>query len=100
MIPLSLYLTLSAVLFVIGLVGILIRRNVIIVLMCTELMLNAITVSLAAFSQSGSNITGQIFAIFVISIAAAEAAVGLAIVLVVFRQRGTVKLDDINLLKW
>ncbi len=100
MVPLSVYLSLSALLFIIGLVGILVRRNVIIVLMCIELMLNAINISLAAFSRVGGNIQGQIIAIFVISIAAAEAAVGLAIILVVYRQRGTVKVDELNLMKW
>ncbi len=100
MVPLSLYLTLSAILFTIGLVGLLVRRNVIIILMCTELMLNAVTISLAAFSKFGGNIEGQIFAIFLISIAAAEAAVGLAMVLVIFRHRGSVKIDDFSFMKW
>ena len=100
MVPLAVYLSFSALLFIIGLVGILIRRNLIVLLMCIELMLNAINITLAAFSRAGGNIHGQIFAVFVITIAAAEAAVGLAVILVVFRQRKTVKVDEFNLMKW
>lgn len=105
MVPLNHYLALSAMLFCIGLYGVLTRRNAISVLMCIELMLNAANINLVAFSrflepaQRGGQL-GQIFVIFTITIAAAEAAVGLAIILAVYRLRQTVKLDDMNIMKW
>ncbi|MBI5787466.1 MAG: NADH-quinone oxidoreductase subunit NuoK [Candidatus Schekmanbacteria bacterium] len=100
MIPLPLYLILSAALFIIGLVGVLTRRNIVIILMCIEMMLNAVLINLTAFSVNGGNLSGQIFAIFVISISAAEAAVGLSILLVYYRQHRSVKVDEMNLMKW
>lgn len=100
MVTLPFYLILSAILFTIGLIGILIRKNVLIVLMCIELMLSAVNINLAAFSNTGNNILGQVFAIFIISISAAEAAVGLAIILVFYRQRRTIGVDELNTMKW
>ena len=88
----------SAVLFVIGVVGVLTRRNAIIVFMCVELMLNAVNLSFVALSRL-HGVTGQVFVLFVMTVAAAEAAVGLAIVIGVFRHYKSVDLDNINLLK-
>lgn len=105
MVPLTHYIALSAVLFCIGLYGVLVRRNAISVLMCLELMLNAANINLVAFSRyvpvsAHGGQLGQIFVIFTITVAAAEAAVGLAIVLAVYRLRRTVKLDDMNIMRW
>lgn len=96
------YLILSAVLFCIGLYGALSRRNAIIIMMCIEIMLNSVNISLVAFSHFVAPLllTGQIFAIFVIVVAAAEAAVGLAIVISIYRNRETVDVSRIDLLKW
>jgi NAD(P)H-quinone oxidoreductase subunit 4L len=96
------YLVLSAVLFCIGLFGALTRRNAVIILMCIELMLNAVNISLIAFSSYvvPQLLTGQVFAIFVMVVAAAEVAVGLAIVLAIFRHFSNIDTNDINLLKW
>ena len=101
-IPLSYFLTLSGVLFALGVLGVLIRRNAIVIFMSIELMLNAVNINLMAFSDylDPSNIKGQVFAVFVITIAAAEAAVGLAIVLSIYRNRDTVDMEQFNLLKW
>ena len=100
MIPLSAYVALSVVLFMTGLLGVLIRRNFIIVLMSVEIMLNAANVNLVAFSHYLESMTGQLAALFVIAIAAGEAAVGLAIIIVVFRGTISTNVDQINLLKW
>ncbi|OGN95646.1 MAG: NADH-quinone oxidoreductase subunit K [Chloroflexi bacterium RBG_13_51_18] len=96
------YLVLSAVLFCIGLFGALTRRNAVIILMCIELMLNGVNISLIAFSSYvvPQLLTGQVFAIFVMVVAAAEIAVGLAIVLAIFRHFSNIDTNDINLLKW
>ena len=91
-------LLLSAVLFSIGVVGVLTRRNAIIIFMCVELMLNAVNLTFVAFSQL-YGVNGQVFVVFVMTVAAAEAAVGLAIVIALFRHRQTVDLQNINLLK-
>lgn len=99
-IPLEYYLILSAAIFAIGSVGVLTRRNAIIIFMCIELMLNAVNLSLVAFSAFMGDASGQIFVFFVMAVAAAEAAVGLAIVLALFRNKKTVYVDEINLLKW
>jgi NADH-quinone oxidoreductase subunit K len=99
MIPTTYFLSLSAILFGLGLIGVIVRRNVLIVLMSVELMLNAVNVSLIAFSRAHGGAHGQGLAFFVIAIAAAEAAVGLAIVVAVFRTRRTVNTDEINLMK-
>ncbi|MBK7256603.1 MAG: NADH-quinone oxidoreductase subunit NuoK [Ignavibacteriae bacterium] len=99
-VPLPYYLALSAVLFTIGVVGVLIRRNVIVVFMAIELMLNSVNLTLVAFSSFLGDVTGQALVFFVMAVAAAEAAVGLAIVIAVYRNKQTVHLDDINILKW
>ena len=91
-------LALSAVLFTIGVVGVLTRRNAIIVFMCVELMLNAVNLTFVAFSRA-YGATGQVFVVFVMTVAAAEAAVGLAIIIAIFRHRQSVDLQNINLLK-
>ena len=95
----SWYMALSAILFVIGVLGVLFRRNVIVVLMSVELMLNAVNVTLVALSQSMADASGQILVFFVMSVAAAEAAVGLAIVIAIFRNKMSVDVNDFNLFK-
>jgi NADH:ubiquinone oxidoreductase subunit K len=96
------YLVLSAVLFVIGLFGALTRRNAVVILMCIELMLNAVNISLVALSSYvvPQLLTGQVFAIFVMVVAAAEVAVGLAIILAIFRGLTDIDTNNINLMKW
>jgi NADH-quinone oxidoreductase subunit K len=94
------YMVLSAALFTLGLVGVMVRRNVIIVLMSIELMLNAVNINLIAFSQQLQNAVGQVFAVFIIVVAAAEAAVGLGIILAFYRNKETVNIDEMNLLRW
>jgi NADH-quinone oxidoreductase subunit K len=94
------YLALSAILFVIGVLGVLLRRNVIIVLMSVELMLNAVNITLVAFSQSMGDVSGLVLVFFVMSFAAAEAAVGLAIVIAIFRNKLTVDISQINLFRY
>ncbi len=93
------YLSLSAVLFTIGVLGVLLRRNAIVIFLSIELMLNAVNLSLVAFSQSFGDVNGQILVFFVMSVAAAEAAVGLAIVIALFRNKVTVNVDEINLFR-
>jgi NADH-quinone oxidoreductase subunit K len=100
MVPLSSYLILSAVLFTIGVVGFLLRRNTIVIFMSIELMLNAANLALVAFSRFLHSMDGQIFVFFVMSVAAAEAAVGLAIIIAMYRTRETVNADEMNLMKW
>ena len=100
MVPLNHYLILSAGLFIIGVVGVLTRRNVIIIFMSIELMLNAGNLVFIAFSRFLPNVEGHIFAIMVMTVAAAEAAVGLAIIVTVYRNKGTINVDEINLMKW
>ncbi len=100
MIPISYYVTVSALMFVIGLVGVLVRRNFLIILYSIELMLNAANINLVAFSSTLQSHVGQILSLFVITIAAAEAAIGLAIIVVLFRRRATTNVDELNLLKW
>jgi len=94
------YMVLSAALFTLGVIGVMTRRNVIIVLMSIELMLNAVNINLVAFSYQLGNAVGQVFAVFVIVIAAAEAAVGLGIILAFYRNKETVNIDEMNLLRW
>jgi len=100
------YLVLGAALFLLGVIGVLTRRNVVIVLMSIELILNAVNLNLVAFSRywqsihGPSSLHGQVFAIFVITDAAAEAAVGLGILIAFFRNKETVNVDEVNLLKW
>ena len=100
MIPVHYYLFLGMALFTIGVIGVLTRRNAVIVLMSIELILNAVNINLIAFSQMYNTVHGQVFAIFVITVAAAEAAVGLGIQIALFRNRETVNVDDMDLLKW
>lgn len=100
MVPLSYFVTLSFFLFSIGVVGILIRRNILMVLMAIELILNAVNINFVAFSRFQQSLDGQIFVFFVMTIAAAEVVVGLAIVIVAFRRRATVNVDEFNLMKW
>ncbi|NNF95336.1 MAG: NADH-quinone oxidoreductase subunit NuoK [Halobacteria archaeon] len=99
MAPLSWYIALSALLFIIGLYGVLSRRNVLIVLMCLELMLSAVNINLVAFSFFLADLGGQVFAIFVITVTAAEVAVALAIVIAFVRHKRSLKVDEISLMK-
>ncbi len=94
------YLTVSALLFVIGVFGIFLnRKNVIIILMSVELILLAVNINFLAFSQANGDLMGQIFALFVLTVAAAEAAIGLAILVVFFRNRGSIAVEDVNVMK-
>ncbi|MBI5740945.1 MAG: NADH-quinone oxidoreductase subunit NuoK [Nitrospirae bacterium] len=99
MVPLSWYIVLSAIVFSIGVFGFLARRNLIIVFMSLELMLNSVNISLAAFSHYLQSMRGQILVFFIITVAAAEAAIGLAILIAFYRNNPTIKVDEINLLK-
>ena len=94
------YMLLSAALFIIGVVGVMVRRNIIIIFMSIELILNAVNINLVAMSKQLENEIGQVFAIFVIAVAAAEAAVGLGIILAFYRNKETVNIDEMNLMKW
>ncbi|CRK60120.1 NADH-ubiquinone oxidoreductase chain K [Alloactinosynnema sp. L-07] len=96
----SYYLLLSALLFTIGAVGVLVRRNAIVVFMCIELMLNAVNLTLVTFSRMNGSLDGQVMAFFVMVVAAAEVVVGLAIIMSIFRTRRTASVDDANLLKY
>ena len=98
-VPLSWYLILSALLFGLGIAGFLLRRNIITVFMSIELMLNAVNLTFVAFASHWHQVSGQVFVFFVMVVAAAEAAVGLAIVLAIFRTRETLNVDQVNLLK-
>jgi len=97
--PLAAYQLVAALLFTIGLVGVLVRRSALVVFMSIELMLNAVNLSFVAFSKANGQMDGQIFVFFVMSVAAAEVAVGLAILVAIFRNRETANLDDVHLLK-
>ena len=99
MIPTTHFLALAAVLFALGLLGAIVRRNLLIVMMSIELMLNAVNLTLVAFARAWGQTAGQGMAFFIIALAAAEAAVGLAIVVAVFRTRRTVNVDELNLMK-
>jgi NADH-quinone oxidoreductase subunit K len=99
-VPLSNYLTLAAILFTTGVFGIFLnRKNIIIIMMSIELILLAVNINLVAFSAYLGDLSGQIFAMFVLTVAAGEAAIGLAIVVVFFRNRGSIEVDDVNLMK-
>lgn len=100
MIRLPLVLMFSALLFSAGVYGVLARRNAVMVLMAIELMLNAVNVNLVAFSSSLHQMSGQVFALFIIAVAAAEVGIGLAIVILLFRTRESINVDEVNLLKW
>ncbi len=100
--PLEFFLLLAAALFCIGIYGLVTSRNAVRVLMSVELLLNAVNLNLVSFSNylDGQNIRGQVFTVFVITVAAAEAAVGLAIILAIYRSRDTIDMEQFNLLKW
>ena len=99
MVPLSLYLVLSAILFALGVTGFLVKRNIITVFMSIELMLNAVNLTFVAFAARWQQLSGQVFVFFVMVVAAAEAAVGLAIIIALYRTRETLNVDRVNLLK-
>ncbi len=99
-VPISYYLVLSGLVFLIGLVGVLIRRNIIIILLSIELMLNATNINFVAFSSYLGNVTGQIFVFFALTVAAAEVAVGLAIIIALYRHHASINVDDFRLLRW
>lgn len=100
MISLNHYLFLSAILFSIGVVGVLTRRNAIIIFMSIELMLNSVNLTLVAFSAYLGTATGQMFVFFVLTVAAAEAAVGLAIIIALYRNKMNINIDEVNIMKW
>jgi NADH-quinone oxidoreductase subunit K len=99
-VPLEYYLILSAIIFTIGCLGVLTRRNIIIIFISIEMMLNAVNLTFVAFSSYLGDIAGQIFVFFIMAVAAAEAAVGLAIVLALFRNKQTIYVDEVNIMKW
>ena len=99
MVPVNYYLALAACLFCIGLTGVVVKRNMLVVFMCVELMLNSANLTFLAFSRQSGNLSGHAIAFFVMAVAAAEAAVGLAIVISVFRTRGTLNVDEVTALK-
>jgi NADH-quinone oxidoreductase subunit K len=99
-VPISWFLILGAILFTIGTIGVLVRRNVIVIFLCIELMLNAVNLVFVSFARQLHSMDGQVVVFFVMTVAAAEAAVGLAIILSVFRNRETVNVDELNLLRW
>jgi NADH-quinone oxidoreductase subunit K len=99
-VPLEYYLLLSAIIFAIGVIGVLIRRNLIVVLMSIELMLNAVNLTFIAFANSLGSMDGQVIVFFVMAVAAAEAVVGLAIIIAVFRHRQSLDPQEMQLLKW
>lgn len=94
------YTALSAALFVIGVIGVLVRRNIIIIFMSIELILNAVNINLVALSAQLQNLVGQVFVVFVIAVAAAEAAVGLGIIIAFYRNKETVNIDEMSLMRW
>jgi NADH-quinone oxidoreductase subunit K len=98
--PLPYYLILSAILFSLGVLGVLTRRNAIVIFLSIELMLNAVNLTFVAFSNYVKNLDGQVFVFFVMVVAAAEVAVGLALIVAIFRLKKTVYVDEINLMKW
>jgi len=99
-VPPECYLVLSGILFTIGVIGALTRRNAIVLFMCIEMMLNAVNVSFIALSRFLQSLDGVLFAFFVMAVAAAEAAVGLGIFVMIYRSRETINVDEINLMKW
>ena len=100
MVPLSYYVILSAIVFVIGVAGVLIRKNIIIILLSIELMLNAANINFVAFSHYLQNLGGQVFVFFVLTVAAAEVAIGLAIIIALYRGKASIDVEDVNLMKW
>ena len=100
MVPVSYYVVLSTIVFTTGLVGVLIRRNIIIILLSIELMLNATNINFVAFSYYLGNVAGQVFVFFALTVAAAEVAVGLAIIIALYRSKASINVDEFQLLKW
>jgi NADH-quinone oxidoreductase subunit K len=100
MVPASYYLILSAILFTIGALGVLIRRNALVMFMCAELMLNAVNLTLITYSRFLGSVDGQVFVLLVMAVAAAEVAVGLAIVVSAYRHKPTTDVDEMDLMKW
>jgi NADH-quinone oxidoreductase subunit K len=100
MVPTNFYLVLGAMIFIIGAVGVLSRRNALIIFMCVEMMLNSVNLTLIALSRQWNNLNGQMFVFMIMAVAAAEVAVGLAILLSHFHHAKTANIDDINILKW
>ncbi len=94
------YLIVSAILFSIGTIGVLTRKNAIVIFMCVEMMLNAVNLTFVAFSRHLGNLDGQIFVFFIMTVAAAEAAVGLALIIAFFNNKQSIDVDDVNLMKW
>jgi NADH-quinone oxidoreductase subunit K len=99
-VPVSYYLILSAIVFLTGVAGVLIRRNIIAILLSVELMLNATNINFVAFSEHLQDLGGQVFVFFALTVAAAEVAVGLAIIIALHRSRSTINVEDFNLMKW
>ncbi|BCA55747.1 NADH-quinone oxidoreductase, membrane subunit K [Nitrospira sp. KM1] len=99
-VPLSFYLVLSGVVFLTGVTGVLIRRNIITILLSVELMLNATNINFVAFSEYFHNVAGQVFVFFALTVAAAEVAIGLAIIIALHRAKSSINVDDFQLLKW
>jgi NADH-quinone oxidoreductase subunit K len=99
-VPLSFYLILSGIVFLTGVVGVLLRRNIIIILLSIELMLNATNINFVAFSQYFHHVAGQVFVFFALTVAAAEVGVGLAIIIALYRAKSTINVDEFSLLKW
>ena len=99
-VPITHYMILSGLVFLIGVVGVLIRRNIIIILLSIELMLNATNINFVAFSSYLGNVAGQVFVFFALTVAAAEVAVGLAIIIALYRPHSSINVDDFQLLKW
>jgi NADH-quinone oxidoreductase subunit K len=100
MVPLSYYIVLSSVLFMLGVIGVLVRRNIVIILLSIEMMLNAANINFVAFSHYLHNIAGQVFVFFVLAVAAAEVVIGLAIIIALYKNHHTINVDEINLMKW
>jgi NADH-quinone oxidoreductase subunit K len=99
-VPLPYYLALSITLFALGAIGVIIRRNALVVFMCIEMMLNAVNLAFIGFADYFKAVDGQMFVFFVLTVAAAEVAVGLALIVAIYRNRATVNVDDLNILKW
>lgn len=99
-IPLTYYLLIAATLFAIGVIGVLVRRNALVIFMSIELMLNAVNLTFISFARYLHSLTGQVFVFFIMVTSAAEVAVGLAIVVLIFKNRESINLDEINIMKW
>ena len=100
MVPTSYYMTLSAILFIVGVMGVLVKRNPIVIFMCVELMLNAANLSFVALGRHFGQVNGQMYVIFALAVAAAEVSVGLGIIIAIFRAKETINIDEVNLMKF